>query len=114
MCARRGYSISSQQFPINLLSARDTRSYLGGRDREIEGVERLRPEGGERDASPLQEIASRLPAEKGDLRSPNRKFATAYALVRPPALYFHLRGANFEIASAGAQSSFNLRKDSVG
>lgn len=36
-----------------------------------------------------EEIASRLPAEKGDLRSPNRKFATTYAAST--ALYFHLR-----------------------
>lgn len=53
---------------------------------------------GKRDTSPREEIASRLPAEKGRFRVPRPKIrASAYA--RPRALYFHLRGANFEIAN---------------
>lgn len=75
----------------------------GKADRSVKGQK----EGGERvgKGRSREEIASRLPAEKGDLRSPNRKFATTYAAGT--ALYFHLREARDRGRDSG-QSSLNL------
>lgn len=76
MCRERSYSISSQQFPINLSSSRHA---LLSRGREI-------PAAGKR-------LRLDFPLRGGDLGSPNRKFAPAYA--QPMGIIFSFARRKF-------------------